>query len=234
MTDLVYRPDGTVRIDTGGDPAAPPPVVGWDRHVVGLDLGRHDPSALVVLRDRCLPEMIPDHGWQQRLGKRERTVVFMETVQMDDYTDLAYWTRVKLLQIPNWSLIIDSSGLGKPFSDILSNEGIDHWAAIITAGSAVTKKGNMVWVAKNTLIETMASGFETGDLTIAHDLPTREQLVQEIASFEQQTTSAGNLVLAGGGKGHHADAGIALALAYLETEELQGGGFSVERIGGLY
>ncbi len=234
MSDLVYRPDGTVRIDTKGDPAAiGQTVVGWDKHSVGLDLGRHDPSALVVLRDRCLPELT-GNGWQQRLGKRKRTVVFMETVQLDDFTDLAHWTIRKLEQIPNWSLIIDASGLGKPFSDILLQEGVDHWAAIITAGSAVTKKGHMVWVAKNTLIENMASGFETGDLTIEADLPTRDQLMKEIASFEQKTTSAGNLVLAGGGKGHHADAGIALALAYLETTDLQGGGFSVSTVAGLY
>ncbi len=235
MSEIVYRPDGSVRIATHGDPAAHGmQVVGWDRHTVGLDLGRHDPSALVVLRDRCLPELVPGRGWEQRLGKRERVCVHMETVQLDDFNDLAQWVIGRLELIPNWKLIIDASGLGKPFSDILLQAGVEHWAAVITAGSAVTKKGRTVWVAKNTLIEGMASGLETGDLQIAHDLPTRAQLEKEIASFQLATTSAGNTVLQGGGKGHHADAAIAFALAYLETEELKGGGFFVSRARGLY
>lgn len=234
MSELVYRPDGTVRIDTHGDPAAHGmEAVGWDRHTVGLDLGRHDPSALVVLRDRCLPELT-GNGWKQKLGKRERICVHSESVVLDDFNDLASWVIQRLEQIPNWTLTVDASGLGKPFSDILLQAGVDHWAATITAGSNISKRGNQVWVSKNRLIEGMASGLETQDLTIAHDLPTRAQLEKEIASFQLATTSAGNSVLQGGGKGHHADQAIALALAYLESEELQGGGFSVERVAGLY
>jgi len=76
-------------------------------------------------------------------------------------------------------------------------------------------------VSKNLLLETMASGFETGELTIAEDLPLRTQLIQEIAAFELATTAAGNLVLEGGGKGHHSDLAIATALAYFTSERLQ-------------
>jgi hypothetical protein len=47
-----------------------------------------------------------------------------------------------------------------------------------------------------------------------------------IASFELASTSAGSLVLQGGGKGHHADRAIATALAHLSATHLdtyQGG-----------
>ena len=46
------------------------------------------------------------------------------------------------------------------------------------------------------------------------------RLESRIASFELASTAAGNLVLQGGGKGHHADMAIALALAYFASENL--------------
>lgn len=81
--------------------------------------------------------------------------------------------------------------------------------------AALTRKGKDVTVAKTLLLENMAVGFETGALTVAHDLNGKQDLLNEIASFELAPTSAGNLVLQGGGKGHHADRAIATALAYL-------------------
>ena len=77
--------------------------------------------------------------------------------------------------------------------------------------------------AETTAVEPLASGFETRALAIAHDLPLRTALTTEIASFELATTQAGNLVLQGGGKGHHADMAIALALAWFASSCLVGG-----------
>ena len=126
----------------------------------------------------------------------------------------------RLNQIPNWTLAIDASGLGAPFSSTLDNAGIEHFAVVMTSGSNLTKKGKDVTCAKTLLLENMAVGLETGALTIAHDLQGAQDLKNEIASFELATTSAGNLVLQGGGKGHHADRAIALALAYLSAMRL--------------
>ena len=66
----------------------------------------------------------------------------------------------------------------------------------------------------------MAAGLEVGDLTIAADLPLKTRLQQEIAAFELAVTAAGNLVLDGGGRGHHSDGAIATALAYWTSEVL--------------
>lgn len=63
-------------------------------------------------------------------------------------------------------------------------------------------------------------------MTVADDLVAKQDLINEIASFELTTTSAGKLVLAGGDNGHHADRAIAAALAYLRITHLnsqQGG-----------
>ena len=54
---------------------------------------------------------------------------------------------------------------------MLTDSGIDHIAITMTAGATWTRKGHRVSVSKNLLLETLAGGFETGALTIAHDLP---------------------------------------------------------------
>lgn len=220
MPDLIYHADGRVTLPSNADPAAAGTRVdGWVRHHVGMDLGRNDPSAIVVVRDECLPEFT-GRGFEQRLGKRRATVVFEETIQLYSYTDLADFLARRLQKIPHWTLTIDASGLGQPFSSVLDQAGIEHKAVVITAGAALTQEGNVVRIAKTLLIENLAAGLETGGLTIASDLPGKQDLINEVASFELASTSAGNLVLQGGGKGHHADRAIAAALAYLRVTHL--------------
>ncbi|GIT86165.1 hypothetical protein [Roseobacter sp. OBYS 0001] len=220
MSDLVFRKDGSVVLPSNADPASHGcQVVGWCRHAVGMDLGRNDPSAIVAIRDECYPEFTGS-GFQQQLGERRRTVVFQETVQLYSYTDLADYLVHRLQQIPNWQLTIDASGLGAPFSSTLDLAGIEHNAVVMTAGASLSREGRKITCSKSLLIENMAVGLETGALTVASDLDGKQDLLNEIASFELTSTSAGNLVLAGGGKGHHADRGIALALAYLSTTHL--------------
>jgi len=221
MSEFHFLKDGRVCLPSNADPAAVGTVVyGWLRHRVGLDLGRNDPSALVVIRDECYPEF-SGVGFQQQLGKQKCTVVFHETVQLYSYTDLADYVANRLAQIPHWTLAVDASGLGAPFSSQLELAGIEHHACIMTAGAKLSQDGKDVTVAKTLLLENLATGLETGDLTIAHDLPDRQQLLNEIASFELASTSSGNLVLQGGGKGHHADRAIATALAYLSATHLE-------------
>lgn len=220
--------DGRVVLPSNADPAAANTVVyGWVRHHVGLDLGRNDPSALVVVRDECFPEF-SGRGFEQKLGVRKCTVVYQESVQLYSYTDLADHVARRLQRIPNWSLAIDASGLGAPFSSTLDLAGIEHWSVVMTAGASLSRKGKQVTVAKTMLLENMAVGLETGALRVAHDLVGKQDLLNEVASFELATTSAGNLVLQGGGKGHHADRAIGLALAYLCATHLDAGTVPVQ------
>ena len=220
MPDLIHHKDGRVTLPSNADPAAAGTTVyGWVRHHVGMDLGRNDPSAIVVIRDECYPQFT-GRGFEQELGPRRCTVAFQETVQLYSYTDLADFLAKRLGQIPHWTLAIDASGLGAPFSSTLDNAGIDHWAVVMTAGASLSKKGKDVTCAKTLLLENLAVGLETGALKIAHNLEGKQDLLNEIASFELKSTSSGNLVLEGGGKGHHADRAIATALAYLSATQL--------------
>ena len=52
MPELTFFKHGRVVLPSNADPAAAPTqVFGWVRHQVGIDLGRNDPSAIVVIRD---------------------------------------------------------------------------------------------------------------------------------------------------------------------------------------
>jgi len=56
MPDLIERPDGTLVLPSNADPAIlMNQALGWRRYSVGLDLGRNDPSALVVRKRRLAP-----------------------------------------------------------------------------------------------------------------------------------------------------------------------------------
>jgi hypothetical protein len=234
MTDLIFRHDGTVALPTNGDPAVQA-VLGYSRYFLGLDLGRNDPSAFVLLHDEQLPEWGP--AGQQRLSERRRTVVWADRVRDTAYTDLARYTASMLAKPAlqgRTTLVVDATGLGMPFCDVLTEGGIDHIAVTMTAGQNWTRRGNKVSVAKNVLLESLATGFETNALAIAANLLLKDQLLAEVQSFELETTAAGSLVLSGGGRGHHADMAIALALSFFASNALFGEFIEMVPIRGLY
>lgn len=234
MSELIYLDGGRVALKSHADPAVER-VLGHDRFFLGLDLGRNDPTAIVLLHDVQLPEW--GRGSQQILGERTRTVVYADRIRQTAYLDIAAHVAA-LIENPELKgrtqLCIDASSMGAPFSEVLTQNHIEHLAMTITAGASWRRDGHRVTVAKNLLIECMAGGFERSDIAIAHDLPLKDQLVQEIASFELATTAAGNLVLAGGGKGHHADMAIALALAFFASQNLLPGFTGVGQLENWY
>jgi len=229
----ITRPNGTVVLKANADPAIVR-VSGHSRYYLGLDLGRNDPSALVLIHDEQLPAWVSTT--QQRLTARRRAVVWADRIADTNYTDLARHVATVLAKSPlqgRTQLVVDATGLGQPFCDVLTEGGIDHYAVTMTAGQNWSRKGRKVSVAKNVLLENLATGFETGVIEIAKDLPLKDQLLLEVSSFELATTPAGNLILSGGGKGHHADMAIALALAWFASEHLSPRAYGQRRVVGL-
>ena len=86
MSELIYLDGGRVALKSHYDPAVER-VLGHDRFFLGLDLGRNDPSALVLIRDKQFPEW--GLGSRQQLGPRIRTAVFADRIRVTAYTDIA-------------------------------------------------------------------------------------------------------------------------------------------------
>ena len=95
MLDLTFCPDGSVLVPSGGDPAAAHCPTGWSRAFLGMDLGRNDPSAFVLIKDQCVP-VRSANGGRILLGARERTVVWADRVRDTSYPELAAYVDEKM------------------------------------------------------------------------------------------------------------------------------------------
>lgn len=221
---MTYRilADGTVVLPTRNDPAAET-VKGWSRYWLGVDLAQaQDNTALVAVHDECLPEW--GGGSRQVLGPRRRTVVFADKFRGVSYPDIVSHVIRTMLKEPlrgRTRLVIDGSGLGRVVSNLLDDQGVQHDAIQMTVGQNWARKDRYVNVGKTLLLETLSLLFATGDLTFAHDLPLREDILAELETFQLEQTAAGNQVITQGKSGaHHGDLSIALAVAMFASEHL--------------
>lgn len=72
------------------------------------------------------------------------------------------------------------------------------------------------------LITDLATAIENRHLTIAADLPLRNEFIYELESVQVKITAAGNQVLDAGSNDHHADMVVACALALYRSEIAMG------------
>lgn len=230
--NLEILADGTVALRTGNDPAVEK-VNGWSRYWLGVDLAQaQDNTALVCVHDECLP--LWAGGSRQVLGPRKRTIVFADKFKGVSYPDVVSHVIRTMLKEPlrgRARLVIDASGLGRVVSDLLFEQGVEHHAIQMTVGQNWVQKDRYVNVGKTLLLETLSLLFATGDLTFAHDLPLREDILAELETFQLETTAAGNQVITQGKSGaHHGDLAIALAAACFASEHLLPGFTGVGQI----
>lgn len=214
--------DGTVILPTGNDPAVEK-VTGWSRYWLGVDLAQsRDFTALVCVHDECLPMW--GGGSRQVLGPRQRTIVFADKFKGVSYPDVVSHVIRTMLKEPlrgRARLVIDASGLGRVVSDLLFEQRVEHHAIQMTVGQNWVKKDRYVNVGKTLLLETLSLLFATGDLTFAHDLPLRGDILAELETFQLELTAAGNQIITQGKSGaHHGDLAIALAAACFASENL--------------
>lgn len=214
--------DGTVVLPTGNDPAVEK-AKGWSRYWLGVDLAQaQDNTALVAVHDECLPTW--GGGSRQVLGPRQRTIVFADKLKGVSYPEIVSHVIRTLTKEPlrgRTRLVIDASGLGRVVADLLFEQGVEHHAIQMTVGQNWVKKDRYVNVGKTLLLETLSLLFATGDLTFAHDLPLRGDILAELETFQLEQTAAGNQIITQGKSGaHHGDLAIALAAACFASEHL--------------
>lgn len=234
-SEIIEREDGSLVLPSSADPAvAMYQAVGFRRFSVGLDVGRYtDPSALCIIKAESKP-YFTGRGFEQKLTQPQYSIVYTETVKNLDYTDLVDMVVARLRKLKHWNLLCDASGMGGPVVSLFHQASVRCTGVTITAGSTITRDGSKVTCSKNLLLENLATQIENGSCVIAHDLPGRDQLLQEIAAFELTFTSAGNPVLQGGGKGHHSDTAIAAALALLGETHLAPRQMEVRKLQGFF
>lgn len=234
--EVVERDDGRLLLPTNADPASiGHEKVGFRRLSVALDVGGRgeDPSAITIIRAESRPYMT-GRGWEQALTPPKYTVVWTETAKLAEATDVVDWTVSILRRLKNWRFSFDCTGMGAPLESMFSQAKVAATPFVMTAGAAHSRDGRRIRVAKNLLFENAATCLENGSLSIACDLPEREALLREIQSVEFQTTSAGNLTLQGGGRGHHADRFVAMCIALFSETHVAPQRFEVGKLQGYY
>jgi hypothetical protein len=116
-------------------------VKGYRRFLVGLDIAQaQDRNAYSI----CIDERVPvynDSG-QQELTKRRREIVRSDHLPAMSYADLAIVTR-NLMMDPSIAgrayLVVDSSGVGRAFCDLLDAKSVQHTRVQMVAGENETE-----------------------------------------------------------------------------------------------
>jgi len=221
--NLIYMPDGRVINETNMDPAIPR-VTGFSTYWVAADLGQaNDYSAVVVIKDEALP--IVDDG-KVIVGPRERTVVYADRFRGVSYVDVVDHL-IKVRNAPPFGgkseLVIDGTSIGRVVSDMLWDQGVGHNAVQMTGGQDWSKKSSRyVNAGKTFMIENLAVLFASGDIKFAYDLPLRDEIETDLASFTTQTTAAGNQIITQSrSAAGHGDLGIALIVGAFASQYLK-------------
>ncbi len=193
---------------------------GYRRYLVGLDIAQSasasGQNAFSIIMDERVPRWTQ---YAQELGPRHRVVVRSERIPAMAYTELAQVIRNLMLQEPLASagyLVVDASGVGRAFCDLLNARGVQHTRMQITGGENETesKERGVTFnnVSRNLLLNTLNGALHTGDLEIG-DIPARLELQAELESFEASITAAGRTMISGGTKAGHADMAGSVAQA---------------------
>ncbi len=215
MQDLVEK--GEELILPNADPAVEI-VKGHRRFLVGLDIAQaQDRNAYCILLDERVP-VYNDSG-QQELTKRRREIVRADHLPAMSYADLATVTR-NLIMDPAIAgrayLVVDASGVGRAFCDILNTKSVQHTRVQMVSGEneSETKERGQTFnnVGRTRLLSALNSAIHTGDLSIGN-FEARDLLRQELESFEADVGSTGRVRIEGGTKFGHADLAVSGALA---------------------
>lgn len=190
-------------------------VVGHCRFLIGLDLGQaQDPSAFTVIRDEAVPEW--ESGVTQRLRARQRTVVAADRIRDTSYVEIARIVRNLTLDGTlkgRCHLVIDATGVGRAFGDVLDEIGVKHHKVQMVGGLSENRAGRFWNVSKTKLLSDLNGALHIGKLVLA-DFPMRDDVAAELDSFQVSFSSAGNMRLEGGDAQGHADMAIATALGW--------------------
>lgn len=233
--NLVYTPDGRVINETDNDPAIER-VTGFQCYQIAADLGQaNDYSAVVVIKDQALP--IVDDG-KVIVGPRERTVVYADRFRGVSYVDVVEHL-IRLKNAPPFGgkseLAIDGTSIGRVVSDMLWDQSVDHKAVQMTGGQDWTRKGRYVNAGKTFMVENLAVLFAAGEIKFSHDLPLRQEIEEDLASFTTATTAAGNQIITQSrSTAGHGDLGIALIVGAFASQYLKPQCVTVSQLRGYY
>lgn len=142
------------------------------------------------------------------------------------YTDIATHVREQILWREPFhehtEVIVDRTGPGEGFLEMLWNENVPATGVFIHAGQNVTSEGGNYNVPKRDLVFAVAAALEQRRLRIAESLPHAAVLERELANFDYKISAEGADTYADWRSRDHDDLVLALACALWYAEEYGG------------
>lgn len=171
------------------DPNAPPPAPKPPDYLAGLDIGQRDDwTALAIVRKDVGGA---DVGGAAR-PEQSLTLVALERVRRIPYPEIARLVADTLAELGTYTLLVDTTGVGRPVTDQLKELGIRHMRVSIHGGSSIARlDDDTLSVPKRDLIAALVVGFESGRLRIARGLKHTGTLEREAAAFQMKLSASG-------------------------------------------
>ena len=182
------------------------------RYVLGLDLGQTtDYTALAV-------------GSYIAGDRKALDVVYLERLPLGtSYPDQVARVEDVLRRDPlrgRCRLVVDSTGVGRPVTDMFRERNLEPVEVTITSGSRSVETEPDEWsVAKQNLVGAVQVALQNQALRIADGLPEVETLRDELAAYQMRVTDHSNLQF-DAVSGSHDDLVTAVALCcwWVETQ----------------
>jgi hypothetical protein len=177
--------------------------MGW---IIGLDVGQqHDYTAWCVV---------------QQLGNRPTYVYHVRHLERFplklNYVTMCEALGERIAQMPQVTgatLVLDCTGVGRPFADYLRTLGVSPVEVTVTGGTDATQVPRGYHVPKAELITTLQLLLGSERLRIASDLPEAQTLVKELVGYRRKITAALHTVFGAWREGQHDDLLFAAGLA---------------------
>jgi hypothetical protein len=93
------------------------------------------------------------------------------------------YSSLQMFRLPI-TVVSDTTGIGRPISDLLNAAGIQHIALTITGGTTPTKTGNEWHVPKRDLVSSLLVALQSDLLKISHNLTHAVTLTNELQNFK--------------------------------------------------
>ncbi len=195
------------------------------RLFVGLDPAqKHDYTAIAIVSAVYERRPGPPNGRRAKVY----TVQQLDRVRGESYETVA--DKVAQLMrkraLCGAALIVDETGVGVAFSDMLKARRLAPKRVTITAGTAVARDGNDYRVPKRDLVTAVEILLDGRRLVIPSELPLAETLVAELDNFKAKVSPLGHDSFGAGAEwreGAHDDLVLAVALACWGGENLPSG-----------
>jgi len=194
-------------------------------YYVGLDLGQSaEYTAVAVVFDTWAEPAPQQYVPQLQVRHLERfplrtpypdIVGHVTDLLRDEALHPLEWTTPVHQEKTHPTLVIDSTGVGAPVTDLFDKRRVRYVAVTITGGNTVTRIGTRKFgVPKRDLVTALEVPFHKGEMMIAEELELKDVLVKELQGFKRKIKlTTGHDTYEHWREGDHDDLVLATALA---------------------